>query len=469
MSNKHYTHKKHFHYHKIYRKKRNIQSLSVIAPLMITVLFVLALSLATSASEKRGLLQPLNEVHNAAPAATPAIASSTESVMEKLEPAPITPSTDLTSLSLFVTVRDGSRTSTGMIAVKDHPEWIHTEKGMWSEKTSIDPKAVEQTIASNGIAGIPLVQNSEILSIETDKNKVLRPVTSRLAKAGFSLNATEVSTAITNALLKNESTLTINAPYVQPIVTMTAEDGTVKTLTLLTTGYSDFAGSAPGRTHNVYKAIEERIKSILVKKGETFSLIPALDAPITVAKGWEEDLGLFGGGAALTPGAGICQSATTLYRAALLAGLPIVERRNHSLDVDHYEPYGRGLDATVFPFDIAGKNTAVNLRFKNDTPDDLYIQSYIEGNTVLVQLFGIDDGRKSLLEGPYFSISKNRPKGEIRALNNREIGWVQTITRADGTSTKKPIISTYAKPIWHSQMLKYVDAKGMELMVPDNY
>ena len=124
-------------------------------------------------------------------------------------------------------------------------------------------------------------------------------------------------------------------------------------------------------------------------------------------------------------------------------------------------------DATIFPYDVNGKNTAVNLRFKNDTPDDLYIQSHIEGDTVLVQLFGADDGRKALLEGPYFSISKTVRK--VKSVpSNHEIGWVRTITRADGTQVKQPIIATYAKPVWVPDDEKYEDARGMAF-VPNNY
>ena len=56
-------------------------------------------------------------------------------------------------------------------------------------------------------------------------------------------------------------------------------------------------------------------------------------------------------------GGGICQVSTTLFNAAFFAGLEIVERKNHSIYIDHY-PKGR--DATV----SAG---GPNMRFRNDT------------------------------------------------------------------------------------------------------
>lgn len=467
MQHKHTLHKKRFQQHKIYRKKRDSNIIQIVAPLMISVLFIIALSLFTQESEKRGVIDPLPQQHNAATDASATSAERQAVTDQAVQSAP--QGGDAATYSLHVTVTDGTFTQSGRIVLHEHPEWLHTEKKLWTETTVINEQALAESLARDGIPGIRFVQNSTILSMETDKQKVLRATTTGIAHAGFQLDAAALAGDIAEAFAKNNQSISIQAPYTQPTVTMTDASGATKTLTLLATGYSDFAGSVPARTANVHKAIEERIRSIVVKKGDVFSLIPALDAPITVEKGWQEALGLFGGGAALTPGAGICQSATTLYRAALLAGLPIVEKKNHSLFVDHYEPLGIGLDATIFPYDVNGKNTAVNLRFKNDTPDDLYIQSHIEGDTVLVQLFGADDGRKALLEGPYFSISKNRPKGEIRPLSNHEIGWVRTINRADGTQVKQPIIATYAKPVWHSMMKKYEDARGMALLVPNNY
>jgi len=77
-------------------------------------------------------------------------------------------------------------------------------------------------------------------------------------------------------------------------------------------------------------------------------------------------------------GGGICQVATTLYNAALLAGLEIVARSHHSRPVD-YAPRGR--DATVY-----FGNT--DLKFRNNTPLPLYVHAYISGNRVCCELYG---------------------------------------------------------------------------------
>jgi vancomycin resistance protein YoaR len=196
---------------------------------------------------------------------------------------------------------------------------------------------------------------------------------------------------------------------------------------------------------------------VVVPNGTIYSHVAMIDAPITLAKGWKEDLGLFGGGAALTPGAGICQSSTTLYRAVLLAGLPIVEFKSHSLFVDHYEFFGIGLDATVFP----GTH---DFRFRNDTGDDLVIQAYINYPTVTLNIFGKPTGRTVKMKGPYFAGSKNRPAA-LPPLSTHQIGWVREITYPDGKVTDEKRISTYAKPLWHSLTKKYIGADGAKLLV----
>jgi vancomycin resistance protein YoaR len=82
----------------------------------------------------------------------------------------------------------------------------------------------------------------------------------------------------------------------------------------------------------------------------------------------------------LTPGigGGICQISSTLYNAALRAGLEIVERRNHSLPVSYVE---KGQDATF-------ADGAINFRFRNSTGKHLIIRSAVVDGRLTVKLFG---------------------------------------------------------------------------------
>jgi vancomycin resistance protein YoaR len=116
----------------------------------------------------------------------------------------------------------------------------------------------------------------------------------------------------------------------------------------------------------------------VVEPGETFSLNEAM-GPRTANRGFDyapviaADNVLRQG-----VGGGICQYATTLFNAVFFAGLPVVERHEHSLYISHY-PTGR--DATV-------AWGALDFRFRNDTGRSIMIRSWIAGGALTVALVG---------------------------------------------------------------------------------
>ena len=65
-------------------------------------------------------------------------------------------------------------------------------------------------------------------------------------------------------------------------------------------------------------------------------------------------------------GGGICQVSSTIYNAALDAGLSIIERHNHGLPVSYLPP---GLDATV-AYDY------LDLKFQNNLKTNILIHAY---------------------------------------------------------------------------------------------
>jgi len=91
----------------------------------------------------------------------------------------------------------------------------------------------------------------------------------------------------------------------------------------------------------------------------------------------------------LGDGGGVCQVSTTLFRAALNAGLPIVERKAHSYRVHYYEEdLGPGFDATVFL-------PSADLKFVNDTANHILIQTKVDPKTFSMkyEIYGTNDGR----------------------------------------------------------------------------
>lgn len=157
---------------------------------------------------------------------------------------------------------------------------------------------------------------------------------------------------------------------------------------LIGSGYSEYAGSIPGRIHNIVLAAS-RINGTLIKPGETFSFNRAV-GDISAATGYQTAYIIKDGRTVLGDGGGVCQVSTTLFRAALAAGLPIKERQAHAYRVSYYEQAGfkAGLDATVF-------SPTVDLQFTNDTASYILIQAKPDTQNVSLtfELYGTSDGR----------------------------------------------------------------------------
>lgn len=361
--------------------------------------------------------------------------------------------------SVNVRVSDSSvedATATWTVSLKKHPELV-TLSVQWSSATfTVDKAALSSYIAKGMFEGQRQHVSTRVTAVTQDKQTVTRAVDAPIAHDGFEYDSDALSRVVANALEKGNAEIEVTVAFKKADV-IVALDGQEQSLTLLASGLSDFSDSPEERVWNVHKAIDERINNIVVKPGEVFSFNNTLGGPVTLDKGWREGLGLFGGGAALTPGAGICQAATTVFRAALLAGFPIVEKRNHSMWVDHYEPYGAGLDATIFP-------GVHDMRFRNDTKGYLLIQAYVHSvDDVTVQVYGISDDRTVSLDGPYFYNTKPRA-ADLKPLGKDQVGWVRTVTHTDGRQEVKPLVATYHKGIPRFVFEKYAGTPGTILL-----
>jgi vancomycin resistance protein YoaR len=171
------------------------------------------------------------------------------------------------------------------------------------------------------------------------------------AKPGIELDTQLTATRIVQALEQLEQAQSVD-PVVLAVSTVEPETalGDVNDLgitTLLGRGESTYYGSIASRVHNVGLAAQ-RITGYLVKPNETFSFNAAV-GDISAATGYQAAYVIMNGRTELGDGGGVCQDSTTVFRAALDAGLPIVERRAHSYRVGYYEQNAKaGMDATVF-------------------------------------------------------------------------------------------------------------------------
>jgi vancomycin resistance protein YoaR len=161
--------------------------------------------------------------------------------------------------------------------------------------------------------------------------------------------------------------------------------------TLIGKGESTFHGSIVSREHNV-ALTAARLSGILIAPGETFSFNQAV-GDISLATGYQTAYIIKDGRTVLGDGGGVCQDSTTVFRAALDAGLPIMERHAHSYRVAYYEQNSPvGVDATVYA-------PSTDLKFKNDTSGHILVQARANTGTnyLVVELYGSSDGRQANL------------------------------------------------------------------------
>ena len=165
-------------------------------------------------------------------------------------------------------------------------------------------------------------------------------------------------------------------------------------LSLLGEGNSKFTGSAPARARNLTLAAE-RTNGVLVPPGGIYSFNNSV-GEISGETGYDSAYIISNGRTILGEGGGVCQTSTTIYRAVLNAGLPIITRNPHAYRVYYYE-----IDRPV-GFDAAIYQPSLDFQFLNDTPNFLLVQSTWDKNaqTLNFKLFGTPDGREVQITEP---------------------------------------------------------------------
>jgi len=135
-----------------------------------------------------------------------------------------------------------------------------------------------------------------------------------------------------------------------------------------------FNKNAKARTHNM-KLSSIAIDNYVLQPGAVFSFneVVGYAGP---QQGYQKAVIFVNGKEEQAYGGGICQVSSTLYNAAMDAGLEIVERHPHSKPVG-YVPKGK---------DAATSYNGVDLKFKNNFPYPVTINTYINDNTFTAEI-----------------------------------------------------------------------------------
>jgi len=181
--------------------------------------------------------------------------------------------------------------------------------------------------------------------------------------------------------------IAVTSSVIKPAVTLSAAN-TLGIQEIIGVGTSDYSGSIPERVHNLLLA-SERLNGTLIPKNELFSYNKTV-GEISASTGYKPAYVILNGRTVLGDGGGVCQTSTTVFRAAINSGLPIVDWAPHAYRVHYYENDGKpGKDATVYA-------PSQDFSFRNNTPAAILIQTEAdtENNLLTYTFWGKKDGRK---------------------------------------------------------------------------
>lgn len=267
------------------------------------------------------------------------------------------------------------------------------------------------------------------------------------SQEGRRVDSDKTFNLISKALVGNFKTITLPVEIIKPKI-QTSDVNSLGIKELLSRGISNFAGSIANRIYNI-NLTAAKINGVLIPPGEIFSFNQTI-GDITAQTGFKQAYVIKEGRTVLDDGGGVCQDSTTLFRAVLNAGLPIIKRTAHAYRVGYYEQgFPPGLDATVF-------YPSVDFQFKNDTSSHILIQAYTAGNTLYVDLYGSSDGREVTLTKPIIT-NQAPPPTELRqddpALPKgtvKQVDWAAWGATVSFSRTVRKGGETIAQETWKS-------------------
>ncbi|GBD17392.1 Vancomycin B-type resistance protein VanW [bacterium HR26] len=249
---------------------------------------------------------------------------------------------------------------------------------------------------------------------------------------GLELDLPAMLAALNDAIEQGASEVPVRVKRIEPAIS----SGNLEELgirELIGVGETVYAGSSPERAHNI-RVAAGYLNGTLIPPGATFSFNEAI-GPITEERGYREGYVILAEETVPGIGGGVCQVATTTFRAAFFAGLPFVERHPHRYRVLWYE-----LDGWPVGFDAAIFQPGADLKFQNTTGAYILVQTEVTEEKLYVYLYGTSLGYEVELQGPEIAnevppppdveeVDPSLAPGERRQVEWAKAGMDVTITR----------------------------------------
>ena len=205
--------------------------------------------------------------------------------------------------------------------------------------------------------------------------------------------------------------------------------------------YTDFSTSTKERKSNIKTAIKA-INGVTVNSGEQFSFNDTVGRR-SESTGYKNAKIIVDGNFVDGIGGGVCQVSTTIYNAALLAGLEITEYHPHSLAVSYVES----------SFDAMVSYGTCDLRFVNVTGSPVYIKGFVKDDRACFIVYG----EKSNLEYVRESVVEQRVKPTVDYFYNAELDeneYIVKVAQKDGIVSKGYLITKQNGKVVNRKLLR---------------
>lgn len=305
------------------------------------------------------------------PAVTTAAAEEAAVAAARMTASALTVSVDDVSTTLepdaiagLITFRSGS---SGYVPVIDREALAAALQPM-ADKVLREPKNASYEFTLSGALNVVPGQTGRELDVAGSVQNVLNAIEWR--GRGLTRPSAALAVVTTQPALSTEAAQ--------------AAASKMQRLSTWTTYYVPGEGNFWGKNISIPA---QDINGQVLAPGEWFNFWDDI-GPISTARGYGCG-GAIIGGRSVPCGVlagGICSTSTTLFNAAMRAGLEIGDRTNHYYYISRYPT---GLDATVFQTDTY----EVNMTFRNDTADPIMIRAFTGAGFVRFDVWGVPDGR----------------------------------------------------------------------------
>jgi vancomycin resistance protein YoaR len=182
------------------------------------------------------------------------------------------------------------------------------------------------------------------------------------------------------------------------------------------------------------------LSGTFVAPGETFSMLEHV-----AGLDYHETHVIIDGAETFDEGGGLCQVTSTLYNAALYAGMEIVERTAHASQLPYIRP---GMDATVWYGDLATTADDLDMRFKNTTDGYVLIEEYVAGDGyIYANVYGVPD------------------KVEVE-MSSEEVWMTQDASEWTTYYTRTENGKVVYEDQWNTEYSALIDDKGKKIPTP---